>query len=43
MQDTLLAELRVICPGCKVTDVDVEEPDWPADLSSTVISSLQAR
>ena len=42
MQDALTAELRVICPACKVTDVDVEEPDWPADLSATVISALHA-
>ncbi len=42
MQDALMTELKQICPACKVTDVDVEEPDWPADLSSTVISSLNA-
>jgi hypothetical protein len=42
LQDALMAELKVICPACKVTDVNVEEPDWPADLSATVISSLHA-
>jgi hypothetical protein len=42
MQDALLAELKVICPACKVSDVNVEEPDWPADLSAAVISSLNA-
>jgi ribose transport system substrate-binding protein len=42
MQGALMTELKAICPACKVTDVNVEEPDWPADLSSTVISSLNA-
>jgi hypothetical protein len=42
MQHALMAELKVICSRCKVTDVDVEEPNWPADLASTVISSLRA-
>ncbi len=42
LQDALMAELKEICPACKVTDVDVEEPDWPADLSAAVISSLNA-
>jgi ABC-type sugar transport system substrate-binding protein len=42
LQDALTAELKVICRACKVTDVNVEEPDWPADLSAAVISSLTA-
>jgi ABC-type sugar transport system substrate-binding protein len=42
MQAALMTELKLICPACKVTDVDVEEPDWPTDLSAAVISSLTA-
>jgi hypothetical protein len=42
IQGALMAELQQICRACKVTDVDVEEPDWPADLSAAVISSLTA-
>jgi ABC-type sugar transport system substrate-binding protein len=41
MQAALMAELKEICPACKVTDVDVEQPDWPA-LTATVISALNA-
>ncbi len=42
MQDALMGELKQICPACKVTDVDVEQPDWPAELTATVISALNA-
>jgi ABC-type sugar transport system substrate-binding protein len=42
MQGALMTELKEICRACKVTDVDVEEPDWPADLSAAMISSLNA-
>ncbi len=40
MQAALMAELKKICPACKVTDVDVEAPEWATDISSTVTSSL---
>jgi ribose transport system substrate-binding protein len=42
MQDALMAELKVICPACKVTDVDVEVPEWATDIQSTVTSQLLA-
>jgi ABC-type sugar transport system substrate-binding protein len=42
IQAALMAELKEICRACKVTDVNVEEPDWPTDLAGSVISSLNA-
>ena len=40
MQDSLVSELKSICPGCTVTDYDVEVPQWATDIQSTVTSAL---
>jgi ABC-type sugar transport system substrate-binding protein len=40
MQDSLISELKAICPGCTVTDYDVEVPEWTTDVASTVTSAL---
>lgn len=33
-------ELKVICPACKVTQYDVEVPQWQTNIASTVTSAL---
>ncbi|MGH3171957.1 MAG: sugar ABC transporter substrate-binding protein [Trebonia sp.] len=40
MQDSLVSELKSICPACTVTDYDVEVPNWTTDIASTVTSAL---
>jgi len=40
MQGSLISELKATCPGCTVTDYDVEVPEWTTDISSTVTSAL---
>ncbi|MGH3278180.1 MAG: sugar ABC transporter substrate-binding protein [Trebonia sp.] len=40
MEDSLKAELKATCPGCTVTEVNVEVPKWQTDVASTVSSAL---
>ncbi|MCL2583551.1 MAG: substrate-binding domain-containing protein [Streptosporangiales bacterium] len=40
MQNALTSELKSICPGCTVSDYDVEVPNWTTDVSRTVTSAL---
>jgi ABC-type sugar transport system substrate-binding protein len=40
MQDALTAELKVICPACTVTDVNVEVPNWQSDVANSLSSAL---
>jgi ribose transport system substrate-binding protein len=42
MQAALTAELKKTCPACKVTDVDVEVPEWATNIQSTVTAQLLA-
>jgi ABC-type sugar transport system substrate-binding protein len=40
MENSLKSELASICPACKVTEADVEVPNWTTDIASTVTSQL---
>jgi substrate-binding family protein len=40
MEDALRAELKATCPGCTVTDVNVEVPDWTNQIASATSSAL---
>jgi ribose transport system substrate-binding protein len=40
MEASLKAELAKICPGCTVSEVNVEVPDWQTQIASTVSSQL---
>jgi ABC-type sugar transport system substrate-binding protein len=40
MENALRAELKATCPGCTVTDVNVEVPDWTNQIASATSSAL---
>src|SRR5215470_20225850 len=40
MENALRAELTATCPGCTVTDVNVEVPDWTTQITSATSSAL---
>jgi ABC-type sugar transport system substrate-binding protein len=40
MENALKSELAATCPGCTLTEVNVEVPNWTTDIASTVTSSL---
>ena len=40
MENALRAELTATCPGCTVTDVNVEVPDWTNQIASATSSAL---
>jgi ABC-type sugar transport system substrate-binding protein len=40
MQQSLTSTLASICPACKVTDVNVEVPNWTTDIASALSSAL---
>lgn len=40
MEASLKAELAKTCPGCTVSEVNVEVPDWQTQIASTVTSQL---
>ncbi len=40
MENALKAELAKTCPGCTVSEVNVEVPQWQTDIASTVTSQL---
>jgi ABC-type sugar transport system substrate-binding protein len=40
MQASLTSTLASICPACKVTDVNVEVPNWTTDIASALSSAL---
>lgn len=40
METALRAELKATCPGCTVTDVNVEVPDWTNQIASATSSAL---
>ena len=40
MEASLKAELAATCPGCTVSEVNVEVPDWQTQIASTVTSQL---
>jgi ribose transport system substrate-binding protein len=40
MENAMRAELTAVCPGCTVTDVNVEVPDWTTQVQSATTSAL---
>ena len=40
MEASLKAELASTCPGCTLSEVNVEVPDWQTDVARTVTSQL---
>ena len=40
MENALRAELKATCPGCTVTDVNVEVPDWTNQIANATSSAL---
>jgi ABC-type sugar transport system substrate-binding protein len=40
MESSLKAELKATCPGCTLTEVNVEVPNWQTDVASTLTSAL---
>src|SRR6266567_1062577 len=40
MESSLKSELAATCPGCTVSEVNVEVPQWQTDIASTVTSQL---
>lgn len=40
MENSLKAELKAQCPGCSLTEVNVEVPNWQTGVASAVTSAL---